>query len=355
VPGNVAWAGPISGTNWIFCNSDPGNACGVGTSTSGKTTRYRAAFTLPAGYSAPFLSIDLHADNAATVYVNGTQIGQLRCFGISEASCSALYPGAGSFPNFGGAAETFSTSNPAHFQAGTNYLEVHVWDVGGISGLDYSATVAYTPDSPPTLTVGGTATYTEDAPPVVVAPGLTLTDPDNDNIDSVKVSISANFNSAQDSLGVQGSMPAGISSSYDPATGVLTLTGSAGPASYQQALRQVTFSNNSQNPSAAPRTVTFSIGSQLAFTDNGHFYEFVSQFGIRWDSAQTTAAAQTLHGLQGYLATIASQAENDFIFQKLQGNGWIGASDAAAEGEWRWVSGPESGTLFCTGNSPCTP
>jgi hypothetical protein len=64
------------------------------------------------------------------------------------------------------------------------------------------------------------------------------------------------------------------------------------------------------------------------------------------------------HGLQGYLATITSQEENDFIEQKLSADGWIGASDdfeqiniaagsflyadqGEAEGRWYWVTGPE--------------
>jgi hypothetical protein len=43
-----------------------------------------------------------------------------------------------------------------------NYLQINVWDVGGISGTDYKATISYTYDTPPVLTVGGSVTYTED-------------------------------------------------------------------------------------------------------------------------------------------------------------------------------------------------
>ena len=55
------------------------------------------------------------------------------------------------------------------------------------------------------------------------------------------------------------------------------------------------------------------------------------------------------------MATITTEAENEFIATKLQGNGWMGASDAAVEGEWRWVTGPEgemdngAGLLFWSG------
>jgi len=46
-------------------------------------------------------------------------------------------------------------------------------------------------------------------------------------------------------------------------------------------------------------------------------------------------------GLRGYLATVTSQVENDFIRLKTKGVGWIGASDEAVEGQWRWVTGLE--------------
>jgi hypothetical protein len=73
-------------------------------------------------------------------------------------------------------------------------------------------------------------------------------------------------------------------------------------------------------------------------------------------------------GLQGYLATITSSAENDFIKQKIGTDAWIGltdqyteinaatgtttyASQLAAEGKWYWVTGPEKGTQITTANA----
>ena len=59
----------------------------------------------------------------------------------------------------------------------------------------------------------------------------------------------------------------------------------------------------------------------------------------------------------GYLATITSQGENDFILNNVlaghlpQGGPavFIGASDAAHEGVWQWVTGPDAGTTFWNG------
>ncbi|NVK86284.1 MAG: VCBS repeat-containing protein, partial [Cytophagia bacterium] len=86
----------------------------------------------------------------------------------------------------------------------------------------------------------------------------------------------------------------------------------------------------------------------IVFSGNGHFYEFVPAPGITWSDAKAAAEARTYNGQQGYLVTITSSAENDFAKSKLQGQGWIGANDSQAEGEWRWVTGPEAGTLFYT-------
>jgi len=85
---------------------------------------------------------------------------------------------------------------------------------------------------------------------------------------------------------------------------------------------------------------------------NGHYYEFVNNPGISWNNALTAAASRTLYGMNGYLATVTSAEENAFIAPKLGGTGWMGASDAAVEGQWRWVSGPEAGQQIST---PWTP
>ena len=50
----------------------------------------------------------------------------------------------------------------------------------------------------------------------------------------------------------------GIAGSYSSVTGVLTLTGTASAASYQAALRSVTYQNSSDTPNAA-RTITFTV------------------------------------------------------------------------------------------------
>jgi len=90
---------------------------------------------------------------------------------------------------------------------------------------------------------------------------------------------------------------------------------------------------------------------------NGHWYQYVSATSIfapvSFGTALAAAQSSTHLGLQGYLATVTSQAEQDFLngaFSYLFGFGavsttWLGASDADVEGEWRWLGGPEAGQL----------
>ncbi|MFT3844651.1 MAG: lectin-like protein [Lacibacter sp.] len=210
----------------------------------------------------------------------------------------------------------------------------------------------------------GSINLANNAPATVVDASLTITG--SGNLDGARVSLSANFSSG-DVLSYTGSLPSGVTAAYNSTTGVLTFTGSASAASYQILLRTVKF--NTTSTSALQRTVTFNLGLAIAFSANGHFYEFISG-SFTWAQAKAAAAARSFYSMQGYLATITTQGENDFIYQKLGADGWIGASDdylqinaatgattysnqTNAEGKWYWVTGPagEKGTQFSKNNN----
>ena len=161
--------------------------------------------------------------------------------------------------------------------------------------------------------------------------------------------VSINGQQVGDSLEVASTLPAGVTSSFNATTGVLSISGSMTDAEAQAILQSVQFSTTSTNLSN--REIEFSLGSAQPFQTNGHFYEYISDSGITWPAAEAAASNRSLYGLPGYLATVTSQDENDFITAKLSGQGWIGASDAANENQWLWVTGPEAGTQFWQGVS----
>ena len=115
-------------------------------------------------------------------------------------------------------------------------------------------------DAPTVTTTGSALAYTENDPATVIDAGLTVSDPDNANLDSVIVRITNNFTSGQDVLAFSNQL--GITGSWNAGTGILTLSGSTTVANYQAALRTVTYQNTSDNPNTATRTISF-------FADDG--------------------------------------------------------------------------------------
>ena len=83
--------------------------------------------------------------------------------------------------------------------------------------------------------------------------------------------------------------------------------------------------------------------------ETGHFYRFISANGISWRDAKIAAETQFYYGRRGYLATLSSQIEADFAGKQASGAGWIGGSDADSPNVWKWVTGPETGTIFWNG------
>lgn len=89
--------------------------------------------------------------------------------------------------------------------------------------------------------------------PVVLTPALTISDPDDTELQGATVSISGFSNG--DVLGF--TLATGITGSYDSNTGVLNLSGNASLAAYQTVLRSVTFAYSATNPVTTTRIVNF--------------------------------------------------------------------------------------------------
>lgn len=83
---------------------------------------------------------------------------------------------------------------------------------------------------------------------------------------------------------------------------------------------------------------------------NGNYYDYVKTGAIDFDTARTMAEGMYYLGVQGHLATITSDEENDFISNTFDSKAWIGAYQDLNDpnyseplGAWKWVTGESWG------------
>ncbi len=204
-----------------------------------------------------------------------------------------------------------------------------------------------------------------------VDPNVTVTA--NGNITGFRVQISQSYASgvSGDQLRSTATLPAGISvAAFNTTTGVLSFSGSTTAANWQTILRGVEFRSTTSTCYALQRRVTFVAGLVFYNPLTDHFYEYVAG-SITFTNSKTAAENRSYFGRAGYLATMSSEAENNFVWKLMASDCWFGASDevglvnaakgttafasqAAVEQKWHWISGPEKGTQFSNGSTALT-
>jgi hypothetical protein len=139
---------------------------------------------------------------------------------------------------------------------------------GSASSASVSRDVAVTPvnDAPVVSMTATPLSYTEGDGAKPIDNALVVTDPDSVDISGATVAITGAFAGAQDTLGFVSTTH--ILGGYNPATGVLTLTGSDTVAAYQAALRSVAFANGSDTPSTTARTISVHVTDDAAAVSN---------------------------------------------------------------------------------------
>ena len=150
--------------------------------------------------------------------------------------------------------ENFENSSVTDFQGILDSIFAKLSEAGIDPGM-FGGSVS----SPIELVVSSsTLDFVENDDPVNVDSGLLLNGGTSQRILRAEVRI-GNFQSEQESL--MFSNGNGISGAFNPNTGVLSLTGTALLAAYQQALRDVTYENTSDNPPTDTRQFQFSVTS----------------------------------------------------------------------------------------------
>ena len=225
-------------------------------------------------------------------------------------------------------------------------------------------------------------------------------DPDTRTVPSATVVISENYEDGEDKLQWNTSLASsyGLTVNFQSSTGILSINGSATAREYESFLRSVNYVNTENDRTArtlytgVDREFILALGfgslcDDLIGTEVSgirHFYCYVENTTdgrgawnktnlsgnnqLWWGQARLRAENSTYYNLSGYLATITSDAENDYVLDKIRDSGgnpiaaWFGGTDNsggesvlsnASENNWVWAGGPERNTVFFTddGNS----
>jgi hypothetical protein len=161
-----------------------------------------------------------------------------------------------------------NTTNNNSTNYGANPSRTVSWvvnDGGANNNLStaVTSTIAITAvnDAPQVVASGGTTAANEQIARIVDS-AITVSDADNTKLASATVSVSGNFYAGEDVLGFanDGSTMGNIAGSYDGTSGQLALTSSGASATlaqWQSALRAVTYTDTSDTPSTANRSISF--------------------------------------------------------------------------------------------------
>ena len=222
-------------------------------------------------------------------------------------------------------------------------------------------------------------------------------DPDSRNVPSATVVISENYENGEDKLQWDTNLATiyGLTANFESSTGILSIDGETTARNYENFLRSVNYVNLENNRASR----TFYTGTDREFilalgfgtlcddligrevSGIRHFYCYVENTTdgrgawnknnlngnsqLWWGQARLRAENSTYYNLSGYLATITSDAENNYVLDKIRDDmnnpiaAWFGGTDNsggeavlsnATELTWVWAGGPERNQIFYTHN-----
>ena len=206
-------------------------------------------------------------------------------------------------------------------------------------------------DQAPSLSAEGRQAFCIGSP-IKIVTDFTISDPDDTTIGSFFIQISSGYQFNSDRLELSGSHP-NIIPIWNANEGKLTLISAVSGgemllSDLENAVKDVVFTSSSTNI-IEEKTFSLTIDDANYLPSTDHFYQFITAQSISWSDAKIAAENLTYYGRRGYLATLTSQEEADFAGKQVSGTGWIGGSDEETEGVWKWVTGPEAGTVFWRG------
>ncbi len=219
---------------------------------------------------------------------------------------------------------------------GNDTIQVSIEDPGsrGVSEMTANATIDLLVGGPTLAVTGGTTLlYAKGAGAEVIDAGLTLSDSQADPAGAT-VAITGHYSSGQDVLAFVNT--ANITGTFDPLSGILTLSGTDTVANYEAALRSVTYANTSSTPSTSPRTITFSFSD--AYNDTASGADTISVLNVSSPSGAPTVTNLALvanHGtssatsnpqITGALLDDPSQNGSNYAVQVSWSGGTVNAT-----------------------------
>lgn len=200
-------------------------------------------------------------------------------------------------------------------------------------------------------------------------PNMEVSSKNSNAISTIQISYSGDDTSATISV----PKTDGFTASEDNTSTMLTFTTTKTTADVQNFLRSVQYKCNSQSISILLSSTSIPNDTHY-YPGTGHFYkyttaqELLNRASMTWIEAYNAAQKSYFGGWKGYLATVTSEGENNFIYKYSNasggdGVGWLGGtratlnnintSDASFKdknnGFWYWACGPE---LVFTPNNP---
>ena len=214
-------------------------------------------------------------------------------------------------------------------QIGATLDDHNVAGMQGTGGNMTSAPVFVTINEVPAAG-SSTATFTEpnDASPagvaVAVDPTVTVTSPDT--FSGATVTISGNYRAGEDVLVVTGTLPAGVTASFDAGTGTMTLTGTnLSAATVQSALRAISYYDTSDTPSTTARGVTIAVMDNVTHA--------TTTAAVATVDVVATNDSPILNGLPATATSLedngAPSGQTGMLVSQLTGNGNVTDVDGA--------------------------
>jgi Bacterial Ig-like domain len=325
--GRVSAATTTNPGGWAANDADSQWIGGGNNNWEGGEYRWATSFNVAAGtnLSTILVKFDVASDNYLTdILVNGVSTG-LALNSLPNANNYSL-------PSTGQSVEISGRGNL--FTAGTNTITFVTYngEVLGVPSLtptglrvdNMSATYLSTGGSTSANLSGFATTYVENASTARSVVDSDVAVVEANNIQSATITLTNH--QANDLLSLSAALPTGVAAtSYDSATGVLTLSGAASATNYQSALSSVVFSNANADPAVNPvRAITFTL-TDAAGNTSASQTSTVDVVALKSSAASITPVTIDLNG--------DGQIDYSQLLMDVTGDGiadrtaWVGAHD----------------------------